>query len=68
MVMGATSVPPPRNVTELAKWQDIHRKAAGLDAKASGPANTPLVNPMRTVTRRTGSVTVEVDEIGEYEV
>ena len=68
MVMGAASVPPPRNVNELAKWQEIHRKASGLDVKANGPANTPLVNPMRTVTRRAASPVVEVESAEDFEV
>ena len=61
---GVRDVPAPRSIKELATWFDLWRKAAGLDAKAGTPGSSPLVNPLRTVSRRSGAgVTVEAVEV-----
>ena len=55
---GAPSIPPPRSVGELAKLNEIYRKASGLDGRhASG--DFKLVRPMRSL-RRGSAVEVEV--------
>lgn len=58
---GVRDVPAPRSIKELATWFDLWRKAAGLDAKAGAPGNAPLVNPLRTVSRRSGGAVVEAE-------
>lgn len=67
---GLPEIPAPRSIKELATWFDLWRKAAGLDLKEKTAGITPLVNPMRTVSRRAGGMTVEVDPVPgtpEYE-
>jgi len=59
---GVRDVPAPRSIKELATWFDLWRKAAGLDAKAGPQGNAPLVNPLRTVSRRAGAV-VDVEPV-----
>jgi len=65
---GVPNIEPPRNINELKTIAALWSKASGLDAKASGPTNAPLVNPMRTVTRRSSGTVVEVDGIEDFEV
>ncbi len=58
---GIKDVPAPRSVKELATWFDLWRKAAGLDAKTGPQGNAPLVNPLRTVSRRSGGAVVDAE-------
>ncbi len=60
---GLPEIPAPRSIKELATWFDLWRKAAGLDIKEKSAGVTPLVNPMRTVSRRAGGVVVDVDPV-----
>lgn len=65
MVQGLANIEPPRNLAELEKLNAIHRKAAGLDKVNTGNGASPLVAPMRTVSRRpVDVVTVEVEDEG----
>lgn len=58
---GLPEIPAPRSIKELATWFDLWRKAAGLDIKEKSIGVSPLVNPMRTVSRRAGSAVVDID-------
>lgn len=58
---GLPSIAPPRNISELKTYVEIWRKCSGLDVKAGGDGKTPLVNPMRTVSRRSAKV-VDVED------
>ncbi len=60
---GLPEIPAPRSIKELATWFDLWRKAAGLDIKEKSAGITPLVNPMRTVSRRAGGAVVDVDPV-----
>lgn len=51
---------PSGAVNEAVKLIDVWRKTSGLDAKDKQAANTPLVNPLRTVSRR---AVVEVEAV-----
>lgn len=64
---GIRDVPSPRSIKELSTWFDLWRKSSGLDAKASAPGNVPLVNPLRTVSRRAGPVVDAVPVHGSVE-
>ncbi len=48
---GIASVPPPRSIAELKTFADLHRRAAGLDAKNGNGGIVVLVNPLRSITR-----------------
>ena len=53
IAQGIQDIPPPRNIAELKVWHDIHRKAAGLDARDTGKRGFVLVvNPPRSLSRR----------------
>ena len=56
---GLENISPPRTVGELGKWNDIYRKASGLDGNRSG-GDFKFVRPLRSLRR--GPV-VEVEEI-----
>ena len=60
---GLPEIPAPRSIKELATWFDLWRKAAGLDIKEKSAGITPLVNPMRTVSRRAGSQVIEAEPL-----
>lgn len=60
---GLPEIPAPRSIKELATWFDLWRKAAGLDIKEKSAGITPLVNPMRTVSRRAGGVVIEAEPL-----
>lgn len=53
---GVVDIPAPRSSKELATMVGIWGKASGLDAKQGHGGNAPLVNPLRTVSRRAGPV------------
>lgn len=65
---GLPTVPPPRNVKELAAWVRIHRESAGLDSKQGTGGG--LVQPVRNVTRQPVTIDVENADccIEDYEV
>ncbi len=60
---GLPEIPAPRSIKELATWFDLWRKAAGLDIKEKSAGITPLVNPMRTVSRRAGSQVIDAEPL-----
>lgn len=56
LAQGLAGIPAPRNVNELKIWFEIWRKASLLDQKNNSTVNLTLVNPMRTVRRRSPEV------------
>ncbi len=60
IAQGIQNMPAPRTLADLRTWNEIHRKAAGLDAKDSvKPALVLTVNAPRSLSR-TRSLTVDV--------
>ena len=60
---GLPEIPAPRSIKELSTWFDLWRKATGLDIKEKSAGITPLVNPMRTVSRRAGSQVIDAEPL-----
>ncbi len=64
IAQGIRNIPPPRTIADLRTWNEIHRKAAGLDARAMEKRPLVLtVNAPRSLSRQRGPV-VDVPATG----